>query len=306
MNSMKRTIAPVPRKRRASSTSVWSFTPRCTTQLSFSGASPARCAAAIPASTRSTGKSRPFMRRNTASSSESRLTVTRRRPASASGCGLLLEQVAVRGEREVRRAGQGGEARDQAGELRAEQRLAAGQAQLAHAQAREDAREPLDLLERQDLLAGQERVLLAVDLGRHAVRAPEVAAVGDGDAQVVQRPPQPIGRAGLREGELEERGHLSGASVAQGRRSPAREQAPAAAPLGPCRGTSGCSCSASPWRCGSPTWPSCTGACSSRHRSVTRAPISTGRARSRPATGSGTTSSTRRRCTRTSWRPSSR
>ena len=50
--------------------------------FTFTG-SPAPAAAAMPSSTRSTGKSTSFTAPNTASSSESRLTVTRRRPASA-------------------------------------------------------------------------------------------------------------------------------------------------------------------------------------------------------------------------------
>ena len=45
------------------------------------------------------------------------------------------------------------------------------------------AGEPLDLLEGEQLLAGQPRHAL----GRHAVGAPEVAAVGDRDAQVAHR-----------------------------------------------------------------------------------------------------------------------
>src|SRR5207249_11030383 len=59
-----------------------SFTPRLVTMLILIGPSPAACAASIPARTFATGKSTSFMDRKTASSSESRLTVTRFRPAS--------------------------------------------------------------------------------------------------------------------------------------------------------------------------------------------------------------------------------
>ena len=52
--------------------------------LTFTGASPASAAAAIASSTRATGKAAPLRAMNAASSRESRLTVTRRRPAAAS------------------------------------------------------------------------------------------------------------------------------------------------------------------------------------------------------------------------------
>jgi hypothetical protein len=55
-----------------------------TTALTFSGDSPAARAASMPSSTRATGKSTSFIARNVASSSASRLTVARRRPAAAS------------------------------------------------------------------------------------------------------------------------------------------------------------------------------------------------------------------------------
>ena len=84
MYSMKRTTTPVPRKRRASSTTVASFTPRRTTALSSTGARPAASAASMPRRTSVTGTSESLMVRKTCASRESRLTVTRRRPARAS------------------------------------------------------------------------------------------------------------------------------------------------------------------------------------------------------------------------------
>ena len=90
MYSMKRTTWPVPRKRRASSTIVWSFTPRCTTQLILIGASPARLRRGDAARARaSTASFPPFMRRKTSGSRLSRLTVTRRSPACASAGGQV-------------------------------------------------------------------------------------------------------------------------------------------------------------------------------------------------------------------------
>ena len=54
---------------------------------------------------------------------------------------------------------------------------------------------PLDLLEGQDLVPRQERVVAPEDLLRHAVGAPEVAPVRDRDPQVAQRPPERVGQA---------------------------------------------------------------------------------------------------------------
>ena len=53
MNSMKRTMCPVPLKWRTMSSTVWSFTPRSTTALILMGSNPARSAAAMPSSTAS-------------------------------------------------------------------------------------------------------------------------------------------------------------------------------------------------------------------------------------------------------------
>src|SRR6185503_15651153 len=68
-----------------------------------------------------------------------------------------------------------------------------GQPQLADAGRGERPRQPLDLLEREDLGAAQELEVVAEDLLRHAVDAAEVAPVGDRDAQVAQRPAQRVG-----------------------------------------------------------------------------------------------------------------
>ena len=102
--------------------------------------------------------------------------------------GHARQQRAVRRQRDVVDAGQRGEARDQLVDAAAHERLAAGDAQLLDAHAGERARQALDLLERQQLLAAQELELLAEDLLGHAVHAAEVAAVGDRDAQVANRP----------------------------------------------------------------------------------------------------------------------
>ncbi len=83
MYSMNRNVCGVPRKCPASATIPSSFAPRLTTAFTFTRR-PAAAAASIPSSTRCTGKSTSFSARNVASSIESRLTVTRSRPARAS------------------------------------------------------------------------------------------------------------------------------------------------------------------------------------------------------------------------------
>ena len=107
-------------------------------------------------------------------------------PASASDCAFAASSdafvVSVSSTLEL------GELRDQALEVAADERLAARDPQLARAERDERARDAGDLLERQELAPVEEAVVAAVDLLRHAVGAAEVAAVGDRDAQVPQRP----------------------------------------------------------------------------------------------------------------------
>src|SRR5438552_17500806 len=69
-----------------------------------------------------------------------------------------------------------------------QQRLAAGQAHLLDAQRRENLHQAGDLLERKDRLFGQPDVIL---LG-HAVPTPQVAPIGDRDAQTAERSSEAI------------------------------------------------------------------------------------------------------------------
>jgi hypothetical protein len=101
---------------------------------------------------------------------------------------LVRQQDAVGRERKVGEARVGGEGADELVQVLAEKRLSAGQADLVHAEAREHVHQPHDLLEAQEVLAGEPGVLL---LG-HAVLAAEVAAVGDRHAQAAQRPSEEI------------------------------------------------------------------------------------------------------------------
>ena len=105
---------------------------------------------------------------------------------------LARQQRAVGGQGQVERlvfhGAQGREQGDQPFQVAPQQRLAAGQPDLAHAMADEDPRHAGDLLEAQQRRLRQEGIALVEDFLRHAVAAAEVAAVGDGDAQVVHRP----------------------------------------------------------------------------------------------------------------------
>ena len=78
-------------------------------------------------------------RPNTASSSESRLTVTRPRPAAARARGLPRQQGAVGGHGQVVQALDTGEQRHQPRQVPPEQRLATGQPDLGHAVGDEQA-----------------------------------------------------------------------------------------------------------------------------------------------------------------------
>ena len=108
-------------------------------------------------------------------------------PACFSACAFLDKGGPVRRQREVER----GDLRqhlDEALDVAADERLAAGQPDLLDAQAGEDLREAGDLLERQEVASGEEGVVAPVDLLGHAVDATEVAAVRDRDTEVAQRP----------------------------------------------------------------------------------------------------------------------
>ena len=130
------------------------------------------------------------MRLKVASSSESSETVTRFRPASLSDCALLASSeplvVSVRSSARPLGVRQCGEHADQAFEVLAQQRFAAGQADFFDAVGDEDGGDAGDFFERQQGGMRQVGVVLVEHFLRHAVHAAEIAAVGDRDAQVVQ------------------------------------------------------------------------------------------------------------------------
>ena len=128
--------------------SSWSLTPRLTTMLILIGASPAAAAASMPSSTRATGKSTSFIARNTVVvervEADGDALAGRRRAAPRA---LRGEQRAVGGQREVEAAGIAASICDQALEVAAHQRLAAGEADLLDAVAAKMRARRVDLLE---------------------------------------------------------------------------------------------------------------------------------------------------------------
>jgi hypothetical protein len=107
------------------------------------------------------------------------------------------EQAAVGGERKILDAVDRNEARHQAGQVLAQQRFAAGDAQLAHAQAREAANQRFDFVEGKP---GRriEAVVVGNAIRRHAIRAAEVARIDHRQAQVAQRPSKAVMQGGGR------------------------------------------------------------------------------------------------------------
>ena len=107
---------------------------------------------------------------------------------------LALEERGVGRERDVKAIVDPDEPLDQPLEIAPQERLATGDPKLVDAQLDERPGHSLDLLEGQKLAPRQEPVLAAEDLLRHAVDAAEVAAVGDGDPQIANRPAERVRR----------------------------------------------------------------------------------------------------------------
>ncbi len=114
----------------------------------------------------------------------------RRSPASASELRLLREQRAVRRQGQIHVELR--QLRDEPLQVAPHERLSSRDADLAHAALDEDACDACDLFERQQLAPIEERMVTAVRLLGHAVDAAEVAAVGDRDAQIAQRPAEGV------------------------------------------------------------------------------------------------------------------
>src|SRR5262245_33584851 len=94
------------------------------------------------------------------------------------------EQDAVGRDREIAQARFRGQEADEAVHVAPQERLAPGEPDLVDAQVHEHVGQRADLLEVQDLLARKPDVVLF----RHAVCAPQVAAVGDRDPKIPEGP----------------------------------------------------------------------------------------------------------------------
>ena len=132
---------------------------------------------------------------NNAGSSASRLTVMRCRPASRSACACAASRLPLVVSARSSMPSIARQAPHQVGQALAQQRFAAGQAQLARAQPHEAAHQRFDLVEGQ-ARGGIEAVIVGNAIGRHAVRAAEIAGVDHRQAQVAQRAAERVARRG--------------------------------------------------------------------------------------------------------------
>ena len=100
----------------------------------------------------------------------------------------FLQQHAVGGQRQVLNPRNGRQPPDQYRQIAPHQRLSAGDPQLADSQPDGHAHEAFDLFKVQNLAALHKMHTRL----RHAVKAADVAPVGDTDAQVIVHPPEGI------------------------------------------------------------------------------------------------------------------
>ena len=106
--------------------------------------------------------------------------------------GLGGECGAVGGQGQVFEAFDARQHLHQLGQIAPQQGLAAGQADLLHAQVHEDTRQAHQFFKAEDLALGQEGVVAAKHFLWHAVGAAKVAAVRDRQPQVMQCPAKRI------------------------------------------------------------------------------------------------------------------
>ena len=136
------------------------------------------------------------------------------------------ERGPVRGQGQVDlapvRPADGRQHRDQVGQVTPDERLATRDPELVDAERHEDPGDPLDLLEAQDLVLRQERVVPPEDLLGHAIGAPEIAPIGHRDPQVAHGPAERVGRPGA--------GIAGSRGIHQGHGSPERRERPTVPP----------------------------------------------------------------------------
>ena len=162
MYSMKRSVTPVPRKWRASGTICCSLTPRLTTQLTLTG-SPTACGR-LDALEHARDREVDVVHRL-----EDRVVERVEADGDALQAGVLERLRLLRQQRGVGRQRQVEPASAASIAIRlldadAQQRLAAGEAELRDADLDRCGSEPRDLLEGEQLLAVEEAVVLAEHL----------------------------------------------------------------------------------------------------------------------------------------------
>jgi hypothetical protein len=145
---------------------------------------------------------------------------------------LARQQDAVRGQCDVDDAGNALEPAHQQRQFAAQQRFAAGEADLAHPEAGEHARQPFNLLEREACVLVEKLMVVGILVFGQAIRAAEVAAIDDRDAQVRQSALPAICRRRFDQGERDARVHYTarkfgsasrgGCAALSAKRSPAR------------------------------------------------------------------------------------
>ena len=199
MYSMKRSTMPLPRKWRAIGTHLVVVDAALHDHVDLDRRQPAASAASMPASTSATGKSASFMRRNTASSSASRLTVTLDRPAAFSALALrassepLVVSVTSSGRHRhcaarISIATNSSMCRRSSGSPPVNRSLVTPCAANTRARRVISSKLSSDVLRQELVVAIEHRF-------GHAVAATKVAAIGHRNAQVAQRPVR-AGRSG--------------------------------------------------------------------------------------------------------------
>ena len=99
-------------------------------------------------------------------------------------CCLLVEEDAVGGEGKVGAGVLLGELRDEVGKVFSQEGFAAGESYFLSAEPDEDGGQACDFFVGKNERAWEEGVVWSEDLSRHTVRAAEVTAVSNGDAEI--------------------------------------------------------------------------------------------------------------------------
>ena len=153
MSSMNRAVAPKRQANRARFPTSSSFSPRTTTTFSFTDANPARNAASIPETIRSSVAARPEIRWSFCGSSVSSETLRRDTPASRRRSACVASRWPFVVSAISSMPGVAATSRTMSRRSLAERRLAAGEPDAPDAEPREDADEARELGARERVLA---------------------------------------------------------------------------------------------------------------------------------------------------------